>query len=118
MGPRYSGKITKDRKIASTRVIRHLAELSTKLSPLGNRMSSTLPPTAPARTINIPLDIALCRILDYADRTLANEPATGMNIVGDIPSSNALTAKFTPAAWGAPRLPRGLGRVKKRFSPA
>ena len=80
-----------------TEAINELTTLSEKLRGRRQLWVAALPPESPAIGINFPLISALATSIDYPDKDLVRDLATGMPIVGGIPECGTLTKWPRPA---------------------
>lgn len=83
------------------KVIRHLLKVNAILEPHRVTLDNSLPEESPARSLNIPLITLMAQIMERPDRRPPEALVRGVEIVGGIPSPNALTTrKVAPSTDG------------------
>ena len=93
------------------KVLRHLLKHSAKLEPSRVMPNARLPVNSPARSLGIPPMSFLARSLDSPDHRLPSDLVHGMDIIGSIPASNALTSREVKHPTDANCIKQGLVRM-------
>ena len=80
-----------------SRAFSKLCANATRLEPLRKRQAETLPQGSPAKNLHLPLFQFAISSLGYPDTALAHDLSYGMPIAGNIPPTNVLIKRESPA---------------------